>query len=458
MRNFRILLAAELRALSASRGAVLGCLLVSLCAFYAVYYGVDKVAEQRRVISSLPEIQRWMLAETDRKYGGKLHSGDAGYELYHPTAHHPGPFTALAIGQRDVNPYTLDVRLLGIHSQLYDAGIENPLKSVSGNFDLSFVLVFLFPLFLIASSYNVLSEERERGTWALVRSQCPSPGRLLAIKLAVRYALALGLASALLALAVVWSGAPLDGTIASWCLLTATYFAFWIAVILLVVGLDRTSAFNAVTLVALWIVTTVLLPALFNMALVVFYPVPHGQLLTLNQRQVVNAGWDIPKDQTMKAFFQSYPMYGDTAPVTARFAWKWYFAMHQVGDDAVAAEARDYMANLRQRARLAATMSVLAPPSLAQILYNRLAGTELEDHLDYLQSVVAFHDRLEAYFFPLIFREAKFTPADHASLPRHEHLTRSTGFIVPRELVALIVLVVVGVALGYARLKRRELS
>ena len=52
--------------------------------------------------------------------------------------------------------------------------VESPLNLMVGRFDLTFVVIYLLPLLVLALSFNVLSEEREQGTLALT---CCSPCR-----------------------------------------------------------------------------------------------------------------------------------------------------------------------------------------------------------------------------------------------------------------------------------------
>jgi len=77
----------------------------------------------------------------------------------------------MSLGQRDLQPFNLKVRLLALQGQLYDSDVTNPLLAAFGSFDLAFVIVFIVPLFVIALTHNVWSAERELGTWSLIQSQ-----------------------------------------------------------------------------------------------------------------------------------------------------------------------------------------------------------------------------------------------------------------------------------------------
>ena len=69
------------------------------------------------------------------------------------------PINSLAIGQRDVNPSIQSVTIRGLEGQKYDSELNNPSNLLLGNLDFSFVLIYLFPLLIIAFTYNIVSEE-----------------------------------------------------------------------------------------------------------------------------------------------------------------------------------------------------------------------------------------------------------------------------------------------------------
>lgn len=69
---------------------------------------------------------------------------------------------ALNIGLRDLNPSIQGVTIRNLEEQKNNSDFFNPANTAVGNFDFSFVLVFLFPLVIIAFCYNVISEDQEK--------------------------------------------------------------------------------------------------------------------------------------------------------------------------------------------------------------------------------------------------------------------------------------------------------
>ena len=85
----------------------------------------------------------------------------------------PAPLAPVAVGQRDLQPQALRLTTEDhLSSQREnETAMSGPTRLMTGAFDLGFLFVFLFPLVVIALSYELLSGERERGTLACF---CPN--------------------------------------------------------------------------------------------------------------------------------------------------------------------------------------------------------------------------------------------------------------------------------------------
>lgn len=84
--------------------------------------------------------------------------------------------------------------------------IENPHRLLTGRFDLAFVLIYLYPLLILALAYNLLSIENEQGTLVLTLSQPVSVRTLVAAKVALRCGVFLAAVALMTAVAMVASG------------------------------------------------------------------------------------------------------------------------------------------------------------------------------------------------------------------------------------------------------------
>jgi ABC-2 type transport system permease protein len=440
MRLFRLLFYYEYLHFKAARGLLLAA------GLYGIYYGTAEVARQRQHLAELPALGRHQVAELQAKFPGPADAGEVGYYHHNYALHHPTAWAGLALGQRDVNPYYLKLRLLGLQGQLYASENVNPAKALSGNFDLAFVLVYLFPLLIIALGFNLLSSEREQGILPLLLAQPVSATQLVGAKLAFRLAVVLGLA---------WARVLLDGRVGLWLALGGAYCLFWFGVVLLVTAWQRSSSFNAVALLGAWLTLVVLVPSLLSVYVAAARPVPQGLALTMQQREAIHGGWDRPKAETMRRFFIRYPQYRDTATIRERFVWRWYYAFQYLGDQSAAPLATAYHRGLAQRHALAQRLAWLSPALSAQLSLNALAGTDLPAHLAFQQSATRYHTALRSFYYPLLFNKIPFTHADYARLPTHSFTSPTDTGAAWAGLGQLLLSVGVVYALGLALLRGR---
>ncbi|WUR15633.1 DUF3526 domain-containing protein [[Empedobacter] haloabium] len=432
-----------------AKGALL--LLLALSAL-AVWSGLHAVDQQRQALVRIATVQRADVTAVAHKYRDGGEAGYAAYSTPHLTDHPPAPLAFAAFGQRDVQPFALRVRLLGLQAQLYESESINPELAAAGRFDFAFVLVYLAPLFVIALMHDLVAGEREAGRLRLVHA-LPVPGaRLWRRRIALRFVLVL----AALALPLL-CGAASAGVAAGHMLLVlaiaALYMAFWFGMAAAVAAGVRTSAGGAAVLLAVFVVLTLVLPTLVNGAIGRAVPVSKGAELALAQRQAVHTAWDRPKEETMAQFFRTHPEWRDTPALTGKFQWKWYYAMHQAGDDAVAGQVDEYRAALTARERWTGHSGWLLPSVAVQAVLHRLADTDLHGQLAYLDRVAAFHKQLRGYFYPYIFNERSFGPAQFAGLPRWQR-GAAGGTVALGAVVALALLAAVAGGAGSAALRR----
>ncbi len=444
-------LGAETRLFLRSGRNIAALLLLLVLSATAVWAGIAEVANQRAAIERVAQEQARDLAAVEDANAGP--QGDAGYVAYYAfmlTQDPPPPLAFAAIGQRDLQPYLLRVRALGLEAQLYDSEAYNPELALPGVFDWAFVLIYLLPLVVIALGHDLVTGERETGRLRLLLS-LPGDG-LWRRRAVLRYAAVLAALVIPLLVGGAIMAAPAGG-IAVLILTAVLYCAFWFGLTLLAGAAMRTSATAATAMVGCWIMLTLVLPTLGNAAIARAVPVAKGIDLTLAQREVVHRGWDIPKEQTFERFFVSHPEWRGREEFEGRFHWKWYYAMHQVGDEAVAEDAAEYRASLERREDLTRALGFVLPSVGSMNVVHRIADTDIEGQLAYRDSIAAFHARLRAFYYPYLFADRPFTRADFAMIPRYSVRTAQGSLGVwPLAILALAALLMIG--LGARRVSR----
>ncbi|MXP25589.1 DUF3526 domain-containing protein [Altererythrobacter indicus] len=444
-------LRAETRLFLRSGRNLFAVILLLVLASAAVWSGLAQVDAQRTTIERVEREQARDLASVEAAQAGP--EGDAGYNAYYAfmlTQDPPPALAFAAIGQRDLQPFVLRVRALGLEAQRYDSENYNAELALPGVFDWAFVLVYLAPLVIIALAHDMVTGEREAGRLRLLLS-LPGSG-LWRRRIGLRYVLVLAALAAPLMTGSVIAGAPATGT-AGIILAGALYCAFWFGLALLIGAALRASATAAAAMIGCWIVLTLVIPTLGNTVIAGAIPAGKGIDLTLAQREAVHKGWDIPKEETFEPFFVNHPEWRGKEKFEGRFHWKWYYAMHQVGDETVEQEVADYRGALAARDKWTSRLGLILPGVGTMNVVHRLADTDSTAGFAYQDSIAAYHERLRKFYYPYMFNDKAFTRADFAQIPRYT--SRVPGGSIPAgSLVALLLAAALFLWLGARKVTR----
>ena len=387
----------------------LSLLLLLALGVMSVLIGKQFLQKQERTLANVTQHQQEHIARNV-----ELHT-EMGLLLYYlrfTLIDQPDRIAGLSIGQRDVNPSVQSVTIRTLEAQLYDTDLNNPSKLQSGNLDLGFVIIYLLPLVVIAFSFNLLSEEKEAGTWRLIAVQSNSTLRFLWMKLSVRMLLTYCMLGGILFFAYLILSLPADKQLIAFISVAILYTAFWFAFCFWVVSFQRNSSFNALTLLSAWVILAVLLPASVNNYVANLYPVPESLAAMVKQREGYHEKWDMEKNLTMDKFYAHYPQFKKYGVPQETFNWTWYYAMQQMGDDESLEESKAMRAKIKQRENASRWLATAIPTMHTQLVFNDIARTSLSSHLQLLDQTRDFHERLRLYFYPKIFENAPVKSED----------------------------------------------
>jgi ABC-2 type transport system permease protein len=407
----------ELRLFLRERAAVPALILLTLLSIASVWAGMAEIAHQRDVIARIAPQQAEDVAAIAKWVDKDKNAGSATYYTFHPTWDAPSPLAFAAIGQRDVAPYILRVRALGLEAQLYEGEAYNPELALPGRFDFAFVLTYLLPLFATVLFHDMRSGEREAGRLAMLRAVARHEKMIWVRRGRLRAALLFGAVSLPFVVGALLSSVPV-GTIFTVLALIAAYLLFWIFVAALIGRAGWSSVTNAGALAASWLVLTLVLPALAHIAISSAVPVSQGIELTLAHREKVHGAWEVPREETMQAFFRTHPEWANTKPLPKGFHYKWYLAFHQVGDEGVAPAAKAYRNGLMARDALTAKTGWVLPAIGLQVLLHRMARTDMKAGLAYQARIRAYHRQLRKFYYHYLFTDTPFGKADFDKAPR----------------------------------------
>ena len=387
-----------------SKGTKIGLIFLLLICFISLLIGQQFQEKQQNNIVEAVNYQKEHIARNTA-----FHKDEMGLLLYYikfSLINKTLPINSLAIGQRDVNPSIQSVTIRGLEGQKYDSELNNPSNLLSGNIDFSFVLIYLFPLLIIAFSYNLVSEEKESGTWKIVATQSENTFFYILKLFYIRILSLMALLTIVLFIAVLFLDILFDKSLLTFYIIGFLYILFWFAVCFFIVSLQKNSNFNAVILLTIWLFLIIILPATINTYIVNHYPIPEALELTVKQRNAYHEKWDMDKKITMDKFYNHYPQFAHYPLPNTEFSWLWYYAMQQAGDDDSAKQSQELANKLEQRNRASQFIAQFIPTLHVQIQLNEIAKADLGNQLLFLKETKQFHEKMRLYFYPKIFDNA----------------------------------------------------
>jgi ABC-2 type transport system permease protein len=371
----------------------------------------------------------------------------------------PLPLAALSIGQRDLYPYYFRVSTQSAHTFINEDEIENPFNLATGRFDAAFVIIYLFPLVILALGYNLLSGEKEDGTLALALAQPVRLGQIMTAKLLARALVVIALAVALSIIGAALSGDGITGAavsrVALWTLAVALYGLFWFAAAAAVSARGRGSATNAVALAAVWLALVVIVPALLAVFVSWRHPAP-SRLAFINAARDERRETAARARELLEEFFAARPELRPAVLDKNDFMSGFYAAQFD-RDKRLAPLAANYEAQLQRQNDLAARLRLLSPALVMQSALNDLAGSSFDRYARFVAQVHAFHREWQEFFLPKLFKRVRLSAGDYNHFPKFEYEEEAEGPVYRRVSLGLAGLFVSALALAFAafRLLRR---
>ncbi|MCX2678679.1 DUF3526 domain-containing protein [Galbibacter sp. EGI 63066] len=387
-----------------SNSVEIGLSFIVLAGIISLLVGKQHIEKINR---SIDETARYQQEHIERH--AEYNKDDLGLMLYYikfSLVNSTPALNALSIGQRDVNPSVKSVTIRTLEAQKYDSDLNNPYNLFIGNIDFSFVLIFLFPLLIISFTYNIISEEKESGIWKIIAVQSKNPLGFVLKSFGVRLLVTIGTLLFLYAITVPILGIAPDTTFLTFFLVSVLYILVWFAICFFVASLQKSSNFNAIILLSIWILLVFVLPAAINNDLQSRYPIPEALETTVKQRRGYHEKWDMDKELTMDKFYAHYPQFKKFTLPEGDFSWLWYYAMQQMGDDETSEQSTALREKLGQRNTAASWIAQFIPTLHLQLSLNDIAKSGLDNQLHFLDETGRFHERLRLYFYPKIFSEA----------------------------------------------------
>jgi len=340
----------------------------------------------------------------------------------------PFALQALNIGQSDVQPFYYKVYINKKQYLTFESEIENSFLQFVGNFDFAFVVIYLFPLLIIVFSYNVLSAEKEQGTWVLLKTSNQSIAQMMICRIGIRYLLF----TVFFWLIVTPVLAALIGTdflfTSNWLWVVAEvslYFAFWFAVALLVNSFSMNSNVNAMVLIFIWLFTGIIIPNLLQIGLSSAYPIPSRIDMLTAERNAINKYFEKDgQDLTKDVFSSPRAMIRQASIVTPGMVYGYgviVYKSQEIKDQATSVAEERLYGQIRKQQEAIRRWQLLSPALMMQEELSALSGTHWYQFNQFSKDTDIFRKRTQEFYYPKMAYEnayRTFTVADADAIPQ----------------------------------------
>ncbi|WPQ66193.1 DUF3526 domain-containing protein [Chitinophaga sancti] len=340
----------------------------------------------------------------------------------------PFPLQALSIGQSDIQPFYYKVYINKKQYLTYDGEIENSFLQFIGNFDFSFVVVYLFPLLIIIFSYNVLSSEKEQGTWVLLKTSNQSLARLIFSRVGIRFLLftvffwlvVTPVLMVLIGSAFVFSD--------NWWWMVACvslYFAFWFSLSMLVNSFSMSSAVNAMTLIFIWLFTGIIVPNVLQIGLNKMYPIPSRISMVIEERKALNSYFEKDGQELTKDVFNNpRTMIRQASIVTPGMVYGYgviVYKSQEIKDAAAEVAERKLYGQIERQQEAISSFQLASPALMLQEQLTTLAGTHWHQFNSFSTDVDTFRKVTQRFYYPKMAYDSTyrtFNNDDVDAIPR----------------------------------------
>ena len=203
------------------------------------------------------------------------------------------------------------------------------------------------------------------------------------------------------------------GLFMSWLLIIYGYCLLWTLLMGLVISLKRSAALSAMLGLGVWLIFTLITPALLNMFVSAQAPPPNRAEMIHAVRTLNDQNWEKPKSFVFDRFYQENPDFpsADTADFN-----QWYYASFTLLDDEANALKQQFEDQVAQRNQLLKRWEWLAPAAMVHEKLSALSQTDRRSHQDFVTEMYVYHEGLKDIYYDKIFSSEMFAPSDLETL------------------------------------------
>ena len=350
---------------------------------------------------------------------------------------------------------------MSLYYQLFENEIANPVKLYIGNFDLSFVIIYLFPLLIIAFTFGLYSIEKESGVLALLRIQSIPIRKIIVTRLLFYFILITGFALFISLIGLLVSGNMFakENLLAAfaWLIGVILYCAFWFSLLFLIISFSRSSAFNAICAAGCWLVFLLVVPAVLNVWMTAKFPINTTHLAELSRRTgLENENDEKERTAVLSEFIKFNPQYkaSDSLFHNNQRA-KVYAAFTVLKDSHSKKDVDAYAFQINKRNNWVNQFLWINPAVNMQDAFALISKTDLTTFLNYQSALTTFHKEITSFYFDRLFWDKSISQEDYSKRPvfkMKQHNNR-WNMVLNSFLKITLISIVLGIT-GFLKMKK----
>lgn len=329
--------------------------------------------------------------------------------------------SALSIGQNDVYSRFKNTRFSAEIFNNEQDEFKNPEQLLTGNLDLSYFILFLFPLLFIAISYNTASADKEAGINKLLASQSGNLQIVISARIFFRWLLALMPFFISVVIASWWIRNETSFSYRSffqWLGIALLYAFFWLSIVLFITSRGWNSMVNALSMAGIWLLLLVGIPGILNSWYQYKYPNYIQQEITQLRDDKAKYA-DLILAVHKENFYKEFPsLIKDSAMVdTDELRWCSYAMMGLKRE-------KEIYGNMAQKTnaqkRNEEQFFWINPVGGLMRAFSTISSSTLESHQQFETSVLDLRMQKVRYLFGEFFTKPHFAKAELDGVPMYK--------------------------------------
>ncbi|MHA7871035.1 MAG: DUF3526 domain-containing protein [Hyphococcus sp.] len=377
-----------------------------------------------------------------------------------PASLPPAPLADFAIGSGDLFPTTTKLTGWANPADLFiEYEFGNPTILGMGRFDLTFLVVVILPLIMIAASFDVFAGERERGRAKITAAQAGNIQSSVWKRLFMRN-VAIWLVFSMIALLAAFiaptpqmSGARLSSFIL-WIGVSWVYGVCWYSLIAFAVALGQRSETVAAALFSLWAVFVFAVPAIGGAVAEAAYP-PPSRLVFLSKMREGEVEAVREAEKMTNTFLAEHPEMALSTEDLPGF-FRGAFLSNREAGKRTTPVLEAFTQSRQDRKALVGRLQFLSPALIANNALVTIAGGDVARNMAYQEQARAALNDLFERIGPAVVAKQRISVAEFDAIPEFAFQDRTLVEKAESFAAPLTVLLVISVLLLF--IARRRLA